>query len=158
MYFVYFIEDGEFTKIGYAKDVDKRMYALQTGNPHKLKLLLKIPFLTEAEACAMEQYLHKALNPFSVSGEWFKFDYTLSDEEMQIINGILELIDGKDYIQISFSQFFDSYYPNFNGKYKVAIDKVSDYILQNYGIEVQTSCSKSEIRVNGLRGFRCKRR
>lgn len=160
MYFVYFISDGEFIKIGYAKDVDKRICALQVGNPRKLKLLLKLPFLTEAEACAAESYLHKSLDSFSTSGEWFKFEYPsdpFSAEYEQVINGILEFMDGKDFAQISFNEFFFSYCPRFVGKYKIAIDKVSDYILQNHGIKVETSCAKSEIRVNSSRGFRCKR-
>lgn len=169
MFFVYFITDGEYTKIGYAQDVDKRMLALQTGNPHKLELLLKLPFATEAEARETEVFLHKSLRPFSASGEWFKIDnirptdyYGRNEEEIteehsQIIDGILSLMDGRNYVQISFAEFFDNYCPEFSGKYKVAIDKIGEYLFQNYEIRVQTSCGKSEVRVNAQRGFRCKR-
>jgi hypothetical protein len=133
------------------------MKALQTGNPNKLKLLFKIPFLTECDAATTESYLHKVLSPFSVNGEWFKFEDSVLPEDEKIINGILDLTYDKDFVQISFSDFFNHYFPNFSGKYKVAVDRVCDYVYRNHGIEVRTSCANSEIRVKGKRGFRCRR-
>lgn len=106
-----------------------------------------------------EKYLHSALNQYAVNGEWFDFEKKkpLQIVNKQIVDGILDLMHEENFIQISFQQFFSLYWPEFNGKRKIAIDKNKEYLLQMHNIEVQTTCAQSEVRVNGARGFRCKK-
>lgn len=70
--FVYFISDGENTKIGIAKNLIKRLEALQVGNPKKLKIVSFAPCATENSAREIEKYLHKSLDCCRLEGEWFK--------------------------------------------------------------------------------------
>lgn len=70
--FVYFISDGEHTKIGIAKNLNRRLEALQVGNPKKLKIVSFVPCVTEASARKIEKYLHKSFDCCRLEGEWFK--------------------------------------------------------------------------------------
>lgn len=67
--FVYVVgpEAGPF-KVGIAKDVAKRLAAIQTGCPYPLK----VHFTLEApNALKVEKAAHRKLLPFGTSGEWF---------------------------------------------------------------------------------------
>jgi hypothetical protein len=66
---IYFIKAKEYVKIGYSVDPNARLLELQTGNPHKLKLLATMPGETQTEAS-----LHKLFEKCRVNGEWFKYD------------------------------------------------------------------------------------
>ena len=57
--------------------------------------------------------------------------------------------------QISFRAFVEQYAPSFTGKPKRILDDLSERLLNEYGIILRTTTGKSEIRVNGDRGFRC---
>lgn len=80
MYNVYFItqkikgKKGLYPiKIGYSKDPDARLKALQTASPHKLRISILLPFETKREAEIVEHCFHnlgKAKHK-SLSGEWF---------------------------------------------------------------------------------------
>lgn len=70
-YCVYFISDGEYTKIGIAASLPNRIKQLQTGNPRKLKALYIIEFETQRQALEIENKLHKYFADRQVSGEWF---------------------------------------------------------------------------------------
>lgn len=70
--FVYFISDGENTKIGIAKDMNKRLNSLQVGNPKKLKIVSFIPCVTENSARKIEKFLHNSFQCCRLEGEWFK--------------------------------------------------------------------------------------
>ena len=70
--FVYFISDGEYTKIGIAKNMENRLLSLQVGNPKKLNIISFIPCSSEFYARKIEKYLHEQLNCCRVMGEWFK--------------------------------------------------------------------------------------
>lgn len=69
--FVYFIqgESGGPIKIGYTTDIERRLKDLQTGYPDILKLLMAFRGNQE-----YEKALHKQLQPYRLSGEWFKPD------------------------------------------------------------------------------------
>lgn len=69
--YVYFISDGEYVKIGVAKDLSKRLTALQTANARKLELLFAIPTNSEKTAFELEGILHNQYSHYAVSGEWF---------------------------------------------------------------------------------------
>lgn len=64
---VYFIKSGDYIKIGYATSVEKRMADLQTGSPHVLELLGKMP----ATSIKDEFQVHLLFRHLYVRGEWF---------------------------------------------------------------------------------------
>lgn len=55
-------------KIGRSKDVRSRLYQLQTGSPHRLKLLLMVP-----DRGYMERGIHQRMSSHKLrcEGEWF---------------------------------------------------------------------------------------
>ena len=66
---IYFIVAGhKFVKIGYSSNPEERLKELQTGNPHKLKLMATMPglFATESE-------LHSTFSHLKMEGEWFRY-------------------------------------------------------------------------------------
>ena len=66
--YVYFIQMGDVgpIKIGFTKDVGKRILALQTSIPYPLKLLCFFPGNE-----AMERNIHSCLVEIRLDGEWF---------------------------------------------------------------------------------------
>jgi predicted GIY-YIG superfamily endonuclease len=80
-YFVCFIknEDSNAIKIGLAKDLTKRMKALQTSSPAKLKLIQSVQVESAEEAHKLERSLHKQFREIRLAGEWFKADENLLD-------------------------------------------------------------------------------
>lgn len=70
---VYFISDGEFVKIGKAKDVNRRVRELQTANPRKLTILKVIECKDEKTAFDLEHFFHQQFKLFKCKGEWFDF-------------------------------------------------------------------------------------
>jgi T5orf172 domain len=73
-HFVYFIqnEDSNAIKIGRARDLGKRIKALQTSSPAKLKILQTIQLNNSKEAEVLEKSLHQQFRSIRVAGEWFK--------------------------------------------------------------------------------------
>lgn len=64
---IYFVQAGEFIKIGWALDPHKRIAHMQTGSAYEFKLLgLMHGSLIE------EKIVHKRFSAFRVRGEWFK--------------------------------------------------------------------------------------
>jgi predicted GIY-YIG superfamily endonuclease len=78
-HFVYFIlnEDSNAIKIGRTKDLAKRMNALQTSSPAKLKLIKSVQVEGGKEAHELEQSLHKKFSEIRLAGEWFKAEASL---------------------------------------------------------------------------------
>ena len=74
--YVYFIgtgiTKGHQVKIGVAKDVEKRLKGMQTGNPHKLIILAKIPCDSRRHALHLEATLHERFKKDRMTGEWFR--------------------------------------------------------------------------------------
>ena len=74
--YVYFITDGQYVKIGVAKNPESRLKELQTGNPRKLTVLCRIPVATEKDAYRLENRLHFEYEAFAKVGEWYNIlDY-----------------------------------------------------------------------------------
>ena len=60
-------ESGGPMKIGYTKDLQKRIATLQTGYPDNLKVVLTFP-----GSLKIEQKIHNDLTQYRMRGEWFK--------------------------------------------------------------------------------------
>ncbi|WP_051482681.1 GIY-YIG nuclease family protein [Synechocystis sp. PCC 7509] len=76
VYFVFNL-DSNAIKIGFAKDVQKRLAALQTSSPSQLKLLGVIRTQSARTAEQLEGTLHQQFAQLHISGEWFKAEETL---------------------------------------------------------------------------------
>ena len=81
MIFLYVITDGEDFKIGVAKDPEKRIRQLQTGNKKKLEFVL---LEQKNNAHKVEHYLHGQLGKYRIKGEWFS-GLTLRDIKIQLL-------------------------------------------------------------------------
>lgn len=68
-------------KIGFTKDIDKRLQTLQTGNHQKLFVHYKEQ-INEEEIKFIEKQIHKELMRKKVSGEWF--DVSLDDAILEV--------------------------------------------------------------------------
>lgn len=68
---LYFIESGEFVKVGLADDVQRRLHDLQLGNPLPLRLAHRrtIPRALNKQ---VERLVHGRLGEWSVGREWFR--------------------------------------------------------------------------------------
>lgn len=64
--YIYFIEAGEFVKIGFTNSIDVRLSALQVGSPHPLKVLCLVPGTRDDE-----KFLQRAFCVERYRGEWF---------------------------------------------------------------------------------------
>ena len=73
--FVYIIKviGTSFYKIGISINPKKRLYSLQTANPHKLILVKKYKFQSKFEAISVEKEIHTYLKKHKCLGgkEWF---------------------------------------------------------------------------------------
>lgn len=70
-WFVYFVTDGEYVKIGKGSDTNDRISQLQTGNPRKITLMFKIYLNNKDDAYDLEGYLHNTYSQYQAVGEWF---------------------------------------------------------------------------------------
>lgn len=70
-WFVYFISDGEFIKIGATNNIKERLSDIQVGNARPLKVILKIPVISKNAAHQVEGKLHGIFNSYRKKGEWF---------------------------------------------------------------------------------------
>jgi hypothetical protein len=63
---VYFIQGGDRVKVGWSRDVPRRLAQLQTASSEALKLLGTLPGTRERERA-----IHRMLAAIHVRGEWF---------------------------------------------------------------------------------------
>lgn len=76
---IYFIQGQKSArvKIGYAKDPQKRLKAMQTGSSEKLEIILTLQAHWICQGCTdldIEQYLHWRFKKLRTDGEWFQYD------------------------------------------------------------------------------------
>ena len=94
---VYFVQGlAPYIKIGYAKDVQKRIANMQSGHPAPLRVLAIIPGNMK-----LERLYHKALKQYQVHGEWFEVEPVMrvikritEGERPKILAGIRYLLLG----------------------------------------------------------------
>jgi hypothetical protein len=65
------MDSGAPYKVGVAKDSYRRLIAMQTAHPDKLRLYATAEAETFNEAVALERRVHKLLSEHSRRGEWF---------------------------------------------------------------------------------------
>lgn len=94
MTLIYFISDGEYTKIGITYNLESRLPTLQNANARKLEVLHIIYCDTSAYASAMEASLHRHFQDCRAEGEWFKLEW---DKALIEIEAIIPTID--DYLR-----------------------------------------------------------
>lgn len=70
-YFIYFVADGEYVKIGVSNNVKQRMTELQVSNARKLELIALVPARGRQEAYTLEEKLHWCYRNYLVRGEWY---------------------------------------------------------------------------------------
>jgi len=72
--YVYFIRAGNrgAIKIGIARNIERRVATLQTGNAFKLNIMALIPCGCRKEAQNLESNIHKFFNRQRIRGEWFQ--------------------------------------------------------------------------------------
>jgi len=68
---LYFIESGEFVKVGLTDNIDRRLFNLQLGNPLPLRLAYRrtIPRPLNKQ---VESLVHQRLAEWSIGREWFR--------------------------------------------------------------------------------------
>jgi hypothetical protein len=66
---VYFALCGNLVKIGFARDVGKRLVELQCGNPKPITIVAVIPDVLPS----VERHLHREFAESRVRGEWFHY-------------------------------------------------------------------------------------
>lgn len=81
--YVYLLECGGKYKIGFSKDVERRIQQLDT-RPFKLNLVAKSKFISDAYD--REQELHEYFAENRIDGEWYEF----SDHEAQYAKEIID--------------------------------------------------------------------
>lgn len=94
-HYLYAITDGENIKVGYSVNPEKRLKAMQTGNPNELKLLWKC-FVgdDDKQARRQESKLHRRLKRFKIDREWFSHE---SLEVIQLWRGMSGKSPVKNY-------------------------------------------------------------
>lgn len=70
-HYCYLIRANQHIKIGYSRNVEKRIESMQTGNQYKLELIAKLVFETEFMARQQEKDMHRRYERFRFRGEWF---------------------------------------------------------------------------------------
>lgn len=68
---VYMVAADQWVKVGIAKDVSRRILAIQTGNPHHVRLLKQWRSESRELALGWESFLHSLLHQWTTKGEWF---------------------------------------------------------------------------------------
>ena len=75
-YFVYFVSDGQYVKIGFSENVEKRIKGISRYNHNDLTLLFTIPIGYSNRALGdtvlvAESIIHEIFVDYHVNGEWY---------------------------------------------------------------------------------------
>lgn len=109
VYYIYFLRcgaNGGPIKIGYAKNVDKRIQELQVGSPFSLNLLFVIPVEGKSNARRVEAWFHDRYKSKHIRGEWFKSNLNLNNAAKDVEAALCS----KDYDQIRVENGAPNYY------------------------------------------------
>ena len=95
--FVYVIgrEQGP-VKVGISQNPEKRLGAIQSGCPFRVKVLHKSPARDLRHAYSHEQIFHEIYAPKRLVGEWFNLDADLAIEGVETGFQIEEYLETRD--------------------------------------------------------------
>ena len=68
-------------KIGFSKDVNARMIALESNQPYPLEIL----YVIRNAGHDFERYMHRNLKKYRTKGEWFEYDDTVKQKIEELI-------------------------------------------------------------------------
>ena len=77
-------------KIGFSKDVQKRLSNLQTGNPVELKIHYQEE-VPENRVKLLENKIHRELNHHRINGEWFNINP--NDAMLEVQHVVIRWVD-----------------------------------------------------------------
>ena len=102
-YFMY-VKESKAIKIGVSVDPINRLSSIQTGNPHKVKLL---GGLHKGKGKNYEDLLHQYLFEYPMEGEWFRAE----EEVLEYVNFLIKYYSkGKKSKIISFEDFLKNHF------------------------------------------------
>lgn len=90
--YIYLITDGNFFKVGVAKNVEDRLHGLQLGNPNKLSVFC---YACTTESKKVERYLHKRYKHKLIHREWFSFKIDELNEIKSYLKAICKKTESK---------------------------------------------------------------
>jgi len=100
-YYVYVVTSTKkYFKIGVAKNPDRRLSELQTGNPEPLQIEILIQCPSEKAAYGLESLLHRRFSRRRVRNEWFFFgkkDEHIKAGRETVYNKILNVVSDPNY-------------------------------------------------------------
>ena len=98
------------SKIGIAKNPEKRVKGLQCGNPNIIWLVSAWKFPTKAAAEVREKILHSVFRDFRATGEWFSVPpQLLRPFVMSVLNDISMGVSNADQLQEWSIMFHDNF-------------------------------------------------
>lgn len=68
---LYFIQCGQFVKVGITADLEKRLFALKAGNPFPLRVASTVDIPSVFDRL-VEKRIHGALHVYAIGREWFR--------------------------------------------------------------------------------------
>lgn len=97
-YYLYAISDGIAIKLGYSKNVPRRLKEMQTGQSAKMSIVWKyFVGATEKLAAQAERKLHRYCKKHRIRGEWFHADCMLLVEQFTVRNKVAEEIEQEEH-------------------------------------------------------------
>lgn len=91
----------EYYKIGSTNNLDYRLKAVQTSNPHKIVLFTSIStILPRSKIIKWEKKLHKKFATFHIRGEWFIFSKATAKDAKKIFKEVLRPMKYQDNLRI----------------------------------------------------------
>lgn len=80
--YLYGIQSGLFIKIGFTRDLPRRLNEMNLFNPHPCKVVLK---RLCTDTVWVEKRMHAILAPYAIGREWFMIDVPLARATATIV-------------------------------------------------------------------------
>lgn len=71
-------------KVGIANDPFSRLKSVQTGNPHRLRLLAAIAVPDRSIAVELERAFHSVMDQYRMHGEWFNISPAHASDSLRL--------------------------------------------------------------------------
>ena len=118
--YVYFIRAGNqgAIKVGVARNVERRMATMQTGNAFELKLMACIRCVSRNDAYNLEAKIHNKFKRQRIRGEWFQGNIDF--------RSLSETIVDTDQTKSSLTKQKSTYVPIRNAKKKRRAKRIKE--------------------------------